>query len=249
MHISCTNTMQLIPLLLNRKQISSFILKTVEIYEVPCSLWFCSGKKWALRSAMHLELIISAYFILTSIEAKAFIRIKLGRAIPSLDPYMAPYTVQNRQFSAVRSHSSWSLIWLHVRSLWFKLKCSQRTRKHKMNLLFCPPPGSHQRRSTRPGTPLWSSSAPTIQSTRKAFTSATPAPSSRTHCTHASDQRGPEGAVRGRGANEGAPRGGASLTLGNLRPPRWIRHDRTTARPPNAPQLLGALSPPTDCEE
>lgn len=59
---------------------------------------------------MHLELIISAYFIPTSIEAKAFIRIKLGRAISSLDPYMAPYTLQNRQFSAVRSHSSCSLI-------------------------------------------------------------------------------------------------------------------------------------------
>lgn len=110
-------------------------------------------------------------------------------------------------------------------------------------------PDSLQKRFTRPVTPLWSSSTLTIQSTRKVFTSATPAPSSRTHCTHASDQRGPEGAVQGKGANGGEPRGGASLMLGNLRPTRCIRHDRTAARPPTAPQLLGALAPPTDCEE
>lgn len=119
---------------------------------------------------------------------------------------------------------------------------------HKWICCFVPP-DSLQRRSTQPVTPLWSSSALTIQSTKKDFTSATPAPSFRTHCTHASDQRGPEGAVQGKGANGGAPRGGASLTLGNLRPPRWIRHDRTAARPPTAPQLLGALAPPTDYEE
>lgn len=113
----------------------------------------------------------------------------------------------------------------------------------------CVAPASLQRRSTRLATPLWSSSALTTQSTKKDFTSATLAPSFRTHCTHASDQWGPEGAVRGRGANRGAPRGGASLTLGNLRPPRWIRPDRAAGRPPTAPQLLGALAPPTDCEE
>lgn len=156
MHISCTNTMQLIPLLLNRKQISSFIPKTVEIYEVPCSLWFCSGKKQALWSVAHLELIISAYFILTSIEAKAFIRIKLRRAIPSLDPYMAPLPITQQAVLCSQeplvmvtdlTSCEKSLVRIEVQSK--KQKAAAQSES-----VVSSPPDSHQRRSTRPGTPL-----------------------------------------------------------------------------------------------
>lgn len=198
---------------------------------------------------VHLELITRAYFILSSIAAKALIRIVgKGQACswtlmwPLADPKLAFLCSQKcygqwfhfifrkvflLHWSAVRGAESSSTMWICCFVL----------------------PDSLQRRFTRLVTQLWSSSALTIQSTRKGFTSATPAPSSRTHCTHASDQRGPEGAVRGSGGNEGAPMGGASLMLGNLRPPRSIRHNGTDTGPPTAPQLQGALALSTDCEE
>lgn len=112
----------------------------------------------------------------------------------------------------------------------FLLKCSQRNRKQKNNLHFVLP-DSLQRRSTQAVTPLSSSSALMIPLTRKDFMSVSLALSSRTRCTPASDQRGPQGAEAKR---EGRP-GKAILTLGNLRLPRWTRPNRTAARLPTAP--------------
>lgn len=48
--------------------------------------------------------------------------------------------------------------------------------------------------------------------------------------------------MRGWGEKGGGPREGVSLTLGNLRLPRWTRPNRTAARPPTAPPR-GCSSP------
>lgn len=245
--------LQLSFLLFHWKLLADFIFRTVEIYKVLCSIWLCSGKKWALSSAAPGSNNQSIFYA----HLRSSQRLNQSKAgegqswsrtptwpltVTELSVLCSqkPFVMVTDLFSVSACEKSLSFNWSAVKEA--------ESSSHKWICCFVPP-DSLQRRSTQPETPLWSSSAPTIQSTKKDFTSATPAPSSRTHCTHASDQRGPEGAVRGKGANGGAPRGGASLTLGNLRPPRWIRHDRTAARPPTAPQLLGALAPPTDCEE
>lgn len=67
---------------------------------------FVQGRN-ELGGAVHLELIIGVYFILTSIAAKALIRIKLGRAgagARSPDPYVAPgcYRTSPLQSEAIR---------------------------------------------------------------------------------------------------------------------------------------------------
>lgn len=66
--------------------------------------------------------------------------------------------------------------------------------------------------------------------------SVSPALSSRTHCTPASDQRGPQGAE--------AKREGQPDTFGYQDQP-----DQTEQQQDHQPHLLGALAPSTDCEE
>lgn len=53
---------------------------------------FVQGKN-KLCAVVHLELIIRAYFILTSIAANALIRIKLERPSPSPEPLLGPLAV------------------------------------------------------------------------------------------------------------------------------------------------------------
>lgn len=58
-----------------------------------CAVYgFVQGKN-ELCAVVHLELIIRAYFILTSIAANALIRIKLERASPSPEPLRGPLAV------------------------------------------------------------------------------------------------------------------------------------------------------------
>lgn len=247
MHISCTSIMQLIPLLFHWKQMGRHDPQDNRNMKWRAVYGFLQEKnssvEWCIWNPS------SSIFYPHFNSSQSFNKNKVGKD-QSLSwaltwPPGFYKTHISLQSEAIR-HGHWFDFMWKV----FKLSAVKGPESCSTTWICrFVSPDSLQRRSTRLVTPLWSSSALTIQSTKKDFTSATPAPSFRTHCTHASDQRGPEGAVRGIGANGGAPRQGASLPLGNLRPPKRIRHDRTAARPPNAPQLLGALAPPTDCEE
>lgn len=133
---------------------------------------------------------------------------------------MAPW-----QFSAVRSHSSWSLIWLNVRSLWFELKCSQRTREqqHKINLLFCP--------SRQPPEEIYSAGDSIVIKFRSDDTINKKGFHVRYTSTKFQDtlhsRKWPAGAGRGRAGQRGKRRGPQGRRQPDARKPSATKMDQT----------------------